>query len=118
MSETATGVSVKGANQTGGAAGNNSFVVVANRLPVDMITEADGTKTWQASPGGLVSALSPVLEKHQAAGLAGLVLLMNHRSHSALNAGYFFTQWSSLSMTMRSSMRAFLMPRCGRCITI
>lgn len=65
MSETATGVSVKGANQTGGAAGNNSFVVVANRLPVDMITEADGTKTWQASPGGLVSALSPVLEKHQ-----------------------------------------------------
>ena len=41
------------------------FVVVANRLPVDMVTEADGSKTWQASPGGLVAALSPVLEKHQ-----------------------------------------------------
>ena len=61
MSETATGAEATGT----AAAGDNSFVVVANRLPVDMITESDGTKTWQASPGGLVSALSPVLEKHQ-----------------------------------------------------
>ena len=45
--------------------GDNSFVVVANRLPVDMIIESDGTKSWQESPGGLVSAVSPVLEKHQ-----------------------------------------------------
>ena len=44
--------------------GDNSFVVVANRLPVDMIIESDGTKSWQESPGGLVSAVSPVLEKH------------------------------------------------------
>lgn len=44
---------------------SNSFVVVANRLPVDLETAADGTREWKASPGGLVSALSPVLEEHQ-----------------------------------------------------
>ena len=43
----------------------NSFVVVANRLPVDLETHADGTREWKASPGGLVTALSPVLEEHQ-----------------------------------------------------
>ena len=40
--------------------GDNSFVVVANRLPVDL----HGT-TWTPSPGGLVAALSPVLERQQ-----------------------------------------------------
>lgn len=40
----------------------NDFVVVANRLPVDLSTSADGTHTWSPSPGGLVAALSPVLE--------------------------------------------------------
>ncbi|QPK79480.1 trehalose-6-phosphate synthase [Corynebacterium lizhenjunii] len=44
---------------------DNSFVVVANRLPVDTHTAPDGTRTWAPSPGGLVSALTPVLEKHQ-----------------------------------------------------
>ena len=43
----------------------NSFVVVANRLPVDLETNLDGTRTWKASPGGLVTALSPILEEHQ-----------------------------------------------------
>ncbi|RNE49857.1 alpha,alpha-trehalose-phosphate synthase (UDP-forming) [Corynebacterium alimapuense] len=45
--------------------GDNSFVVVANRLPVDLQTTPEGTRTWQPSPGGLVAALSPVLEQHQ-----------------------------------------------------
>ncbi|WP_047241516.1 alpha,alpha-trehalose-phosphate synthase (UDP-forming) [Corynebacterium epidermidicanis] len=40
---------------------NNSFVVVANRLPVDRAKDG----SWQPSPGGLVTALAPVLEKHQ-----------------------------------------------------
>ncbi|MGY1770178.1 alpha,alpha-trehalose-phosphate synthase (UDP-forming) [Blastococcus sp. SYSU D00813] len=34
-------------------------VVVANRLPVDQVTDADGTVRWQRSPGGLVTALEP-----------------------------------------------------------
>ena len=41
----------------------NPFVVVANRLPVDLTTAPDGSTQWTPSPGGLVSALSPVLEK-------------------------------------------------------
>ncbi|MFZ5871578.1 MAG: alpha,alpha-trehalose-phosphate synthase (UDP-forming) [Actinomycetota bacterium] len=39
------------------------FVVVANRLPVDRVTEPDGSTTWRRSPGGLVTALEPVMQK-------------------------------------------------------
>jgi len=37
------------------------LVIVANRLPVDRVQMADGTRTWRRSPGGLVTALEPVL---------------------------------------------------------
>ncbi|RWZ61095.1 alpha,alpha-trehalose-phosphate synthase (UDP-forming) [Labedella populi] len=37
------------------------FVVVANRLPVDSVTEPDGSQGWKLSPGGLVTALEPVM---------------------------------------------------------
>lgn len=39
------------------------FVVVANRLPVDRVTDVDGEPTWRGSPGGLVTALEPVMRK-------------------------------------------------------
>ncbi len=39
------------------------FVVVANRLPVDRTTDADGDHAWRRSPGGLVTALEPVMQK-------------------------------------------------------
>ncbi|AKE40765.1 Trehalose-6-phosphate synthase [Corynebacterium kutscheri] len=45
--------------------GDNDFVVVANRLPVDISIAADGTQTFSPSPGGLVTALSPILESRQ-----------------------------------------------------
>ncbi len=38
---------------------DSPVVVVANRLPVDQVTDADGTTRWQRSPGGLVTALEP-----------------------------------------------------------
>jgi trehalose 6-phosphate synthase len=44
-----------------------TFVVVANRLPVDEVTESDGGtpgpdgRMWRRSPGGLVTALHPIL---------------------------------------------------------
>jgi trehalose 6-phosphate synthase len=41
-------------------AGASSFVVVANRLPVDQVNTPEG-RTWRRSPGGLVTALQPVL---------------------------------------------------------
>lgn len=37
------------------------FVVVANRLPVDVSLDDDGSPTWTRSPGGLVTALAPVM---------------------------------------------------------
>jgi trehalose 6-phosphate synthase len=37
------------------------FVVVANRLPVDRTTGDDGEQHWTRSPGGLVSALEPIV---------------------------------------------------------
>ncbi|MBW6432173.1 trehalose-6-phosphate synthase [Actinoplanes hulinensis] len=43
----------------------SSFVVVANRLPVDEVTTTDGEKQWRPSPGGLVTALHPVLAQHR-----------------------------------------------------
>ncbi len=43
-----------------------SFVVVANRLPVDRVEDEDGT-SWRTSPGGLVTALDPVMHSHEGA---------------------------------------------------
>ncbi len=37
------------------------LVIVANRLPVDRVTLPDGSTEWRRSPGGLVSALEPVM---------------------------------------------------------
>ncbi|KRA23656.1 trehalose-phosphate synthase [Microbacterium sp. Root61] len=37
------------------------LVVVANRLPVDRIDGLDGAEGWRRSPGGLVTALEPVM---------------------------------------------------------
>jgi trehalose 6-phosphate synthase len=42
-------------------AGGHAFVLAASRLPVDQVEAADGTTGWQQSPGGLVTALEPVM---------------------------------------------------------
>lgn len=41
--------------------GDREIVVVANRLPVDRTTEPDGTTGWRTSPGGLVTAMEPIV---------------------------------------------------------
>jgi trehalose 6-phosphate synthase len=61
------------------APGDYEFVIVANRLPVDRVTEEDGSTSWRRSPGGLVTALEPVMRKSDGAwvgwtGNAGEVL--------------------------------------------
>lgn len=43
------------------------FLVVANRLPTDLVTNEDGTQEWKRSPGGLVTALEPILRSHHGA---------------------------------------------------
>ncbi len=47
--------------------GSSDFVVVANRLPIDQVRLPDGTTTWKRSPGGLVTALEPLLRKQHGA---------------------------------------------------
>lgn len=47
--------------------GDADFVVVANRLPIDMERLPDGTTTYKRSPGGLVTALEPLLRRRRGA---------------------------------------------------
>ncbi|MDK7698562.1 alpha,alpha-trehalose-phosphate synthase (UDP-forming) [Cutibacterium avidum] len=39
------------------------FLVIANRLPVDRKIDDEGNVSWQSSPGGLVTALEPVMQR-------------------------------------------------------
>ncbi len=48
---------------------SNDFVVVANRLPVDRTVGPDGEASWRRSPGGLVSAIAPVMRRRKGAWL-------------------------------------------------
>src|SRR6516225_2845870 len=48
-------------------ADGSDFVVVANRLPVDLERLPDGSTSWKRSPGGLVTALEPLLRRHRGA---------------------------------------------------
>jgi len=50
-----------------GTAQSADFVVVANRLPVDLEKLPDGTQRWKRSPGGLVTALEPMLRSREGA---------------------------------------------------
>ncbi|TQM15784.1 alpha,alpha-trehalose-phosphate synthase (UDP-forming) [Pseudonocardia kunmingensis] len=52
---------------TGSALSDAEFVVVANRLPVDLEKLPDGTQRWKRSPGGLVTALEPMLRSREGA---------------------------------------------------
>jgi trehalose 6-phosphate synthase len=47
--------------------GNSDFVVVANRLPIDMERLPDGSTDYKRSPGGLVTALEPLLRRRHGA---------------------------------------------------
>jgi trehalose 6-phosphate synthase len=44
-----------------------SFVVVANRLPVEQIELPDGSTDWRPSPGGLVTAFDPIMHSRRGA---------------------------------------------------
>ena len=56
-----------GKGSTGPLSGVSDFVVVANRLPIDMERLPDGTTNWKRSPGGLVTALEPLLRRRRGA---------------------------------------------------
>jgi trehalose 6-phosphate synthase len=46
------------------AAAGTTFLVVANRLPVDKVVESGEENDWRTSPGGLVTALEPVMRSN------------------------------------------------------
>ena len=43
------------------------LVIMANRLPVDRVVNPDGSVDWRRSPGGLVSAIEPVMRENDGA---------------------------------------------------
>ena len=47
--------------------GDYNFVVAASRLPVDQTEGPDGETEWRPSPGGLVTALEPVMRAAEGA---------------------------------------------------
>jgi trehalose 6-phosphate synthase len=49
------------------APGRYDLVVVSNRLAVDRVVDEDGTQSWRRSPGGLVTALAPVMARQEGA---------------------------------------------------
>src|SRR5690606_25202166 len=49
------------------APGQYDFVVVSNRLAVDRVVDDQGNATWQRSPGGLVTALAPIMAHEEGA---------------------------------------------------
>ena len=47
--------------------GNSDFIVVSNRLPVDRVPQEESDDGWRRSPGGLVTALAPVMATREGA---------------------------------------------------
>lgn len=62
-SEHAEGTTGSGALDSG----TYDFIVVSNRLPVDRVVNSDGSAVWSRSPGGLVTALEPVMQQNEGA---------------------------------------------------
>jgi trehalose 6-phosphate synthase len=54
-------------SEDSGTGATFDLVVVANRLPVDRVEAPDGSVSWRPSPGGLVTALEPVLRRQHGA---------------------------------------------------
>ena len=50
-----------------GQAATFDLVVVSNRLPVDRVVGDDGTVSWRRSPGGLVTAVEPIMKRYAGA---------------------------------------------------
>ncbi|MET9020606.1 trehalose-6-phosphate synthase [Actinopolymorpha sp. NPDC004070] len=62
-----TSTRAAGSKGGSGKSGRSAFVVVANRLPVDRVDTPDGSTQWRRSPGGLVTALDPVMKANKGA---------------------------------------------------
>ena len=103
--------------KTESQASTASFVVVANRLPVDRVENADGSVDWRTSPGGLVTAFEPVMRSNRGAwvGWHGASdeeprAVRAQRARARAGPGLRSTR-------SRSTTRASPTPPCGRSTT-
>ncbi len=61
------GVSPTSPNRRKKPTAQADLVIVANRLPVDRVVNDDGSTAWRPSPGGLVTAIAPVMRENDGA---------------------------------------------------
>ena len=95
----------------------SEFVVVANRLPVDLETLPDGTTRWKRSPGGLVTALEPILRNNKGAWI-GWPGRARHRGRSDRAGRHRQRAGAAERQGGRpTTTRASPTPRCGRSTT-
>ena len=95
----------------------HDLVIVANRLPVDRVTNADGSTGWRRSPGGLVSAIEPVLRGNDGVWMGwpgGTDQDLEPFEDDGLVAGAAADVGRGRS---RGTTRASPTPRCGRSTT-
>ena len=96
--------------------GDSDFVVVANRLPVDLERLPDGTTRWKRSPGGLVTALEPFLRTARAPGSAGRASPTPTTTRSSRKT-CSCTRCRCAQRRSPTTTRASPTRRCGRCTT-
>ena len=98
--------------------GEYDFIVVSNRLPVDRASDDERREGgWRRSPGGLVTALAPVMAKTEGAwvGWPGAPdETVDPFDHDGMRPG---PGAAERRRRRALSTRAFRTPRCGRCIT-
>ena len=91
---------------------HGELVVVANRLPVTCNDDGD----WVTSPGGLVSALRPVLAERGARGSAPSP--RTTRSPPPRSTGSVSYRCASMNRSTTATTRASPTPPCGRSTTM
>lgn len=92
------------------------FVVVANRLPVDRIVGDDGEVDWRTSPGGLVTALEPVMRRMGGAWV-GWHGAPDETVEAFEHDGYSIIPVPLSAEEYEEYYEASPMRRCGRCTT-
>ena len=92
------------------------LVIVANRLPVDRVVNDDGSVDWRRSPGGLVTAIEPVMRQNDGAWI-GWSGGTDSDLEPFVDDGLSLVPVPLTGRRSRSSTRASPTPPCGRCTT-
>ncbi len=88
---------------------------MANRLPVDKEVLPDGTVNWKRSPGGLVTALEPILRANTGAWVGWLGIPDSDDNPDIEGIDIHAVPLSAQEIA--EYYEGFPTPRCGRCTT-